>query len=201
MIEIDEIKRLNDEFFKLYSDVYENRNFLGQQQVDYMQSKLYDTYVEQFSLLHLRHLVAHKEERFKLQENCAVRFPRTRRFLWWHKENESARLIAQEVQQDAEKYFAEYAERLNACENAAEPEHEPAQEPTPDVATVTPNEPQKSKEKLKKAKKKPEEPQPTAEDFKQEILNLTNANEQKESKEKPQKARKTKKGEKSNDNT
>ncbi len=109
---LDEIRALNVEFIKAYSELYENRKFLGTAQVEYMQAKLYETYSEEFSRLFLRHLIAHREEKFKLEEECATRIPHTWRFLWWHKENEAAKLIAEEVRQKSDKYFDEYTEKL-----------------------------------------------------------------------------------------
>lgn len=124
---IDELKELNDQFFKLFAELHENKKFIGSEEnYRFFTQRVFEQYQIEYGLLSLRREIETEKELFALREERGEYIPeRWRKWNWRHfrrltQENEAARLIAERIQTEADQYFDAYEKRLQALQNGQE---------------------------------------------------------------------------------
>lgn len=124
---IDELKNLNDQFFKLFAELHENKKFLGSEEnYRFFTQRVFEQYQIEYKLLSLNCEIETQKEEFEINEKRAEYIPeRWRKWNWRRfrritQENEAARLIAERIQTEADQYFDAYEKRLQALQNGEE---------------------------------------------------------------------------------
>ena len=124
---IDELKELNDQFFKLFAELHENKKFIGSEEnYRFFTQRVFEQYQIEYGLLSLQREIETEKELFALREERGEYIPeRWRKWNWRHfrrltQENEAARLIAERIQTEADQYFDAYEKRLQALQNGEE---------------------------------------------------------------------------------
>lgn len=168
----DELKKLNDLFFKLFSELHEHKKFVGSEEnYLFIDQRIFEQYQIEYGLLRLRCEIETEKELFTLREERAEYIPERWRKFSWRKlrrrtfENEAARLIAEQIQTEADKYFDALEKKLQALQSGQEVEEETAvqekqeaqglsEEPKKDDAELSDEEREFVKPKKRKGKTK-----------------------------------------------
>lgn len=98
---LDFVKDLNDEFFELYGDIYENRNFLTDKQKNYMQSCLFEQYKLEFEKIYYKKIQEDKFLIFNLKQRAKLKVPR---IIMWIFKNKLARTLLKLLKKEAKTY-------------------------------------------------------------------------------------------------
>lgn len=124
---IDELKELNDQFFRIFAELHENKKFLGSEEnYRFFTQRVFEQYQIEYKLLSLNCEIETQKEEFEINEKRAEYIPERwrkwnwRRFRRLTQENEAARLIAERIQTEADQYFDACEKRLQALQNGEE---------------------------------------------------------------------------------
>lgn len=152
---IDELKNLNDQFFKLFAELHENKKFLGSEEnYRFFTQRVFEQYQIEYKLLSLNCEIETQKEEFEINEKRAEYIPeRWRKWNWRRfrritQENEAARLIAERIQTEANKYFDACEKRLQSLHDGQEVEEEETDVQEKQGAQGQPEEPKKDDVKL-----------------------------------------------------
>ena len=95
---LETLKNLNDEFFQLYGDIYENRTFLTDKQKSLMQEVLLEQYKIEFEKIFYKTVQEDKFILFCLKKRAKKKIPWV--FLWLFK-NKVAKAIIKRLEKEA----------------------------------------------------------------------------------------------------
>lgn len=106
---LDEVSALNDKMYVIFGALHKNADLMNPKQVDFMSAKLYELYKEEYMRIYLRNDVANKREEYQTGARRKRFIPRLRLFLF---RNKPAKLISEEIDIEAGKFFAECEKKL-----------------------------------------------------------------------------------------
>jgi len=109
----DEIRELNDSFYKIFDDLNEARPTLYGEAYPVIGAKILNEYCTEYYLLKLKCQIEEAQEEYRLLQKHKKLIPRKeRRYLIFRKPNVIKKLIDEEIRQEAQEFFADLAERL-----------------------------------------------------------------------------------------
>lgn len=116
----DDIEKLNDRMAKLFGDLYENQSHYSDEAYAYMQKCLLDEYKLLFGIMSREYRIDSLKRLYELDSRIDEFVPRGKRFtlLFWRRRNRAAKLLDQQVEQEAERYFDDLEGRLKAAQEA-----------------------------------------------------------------------------------
>lgn len=117
----DEIRELNDTFYKIFDDLNEARPTLYGDAYPAFGSRILNEYCTEYYLLKLKCRIEEAQEEYRLLQKHKKLIPRKEwKYLIFRKPNLMKKLIDEEVRQDAQEFFRGLAERLGIAAEAAE---------------------------------------------------------------------------------
>ncbi len=108
--EQEDVKQLQKDIYELCGSLHENSSLMTEDLAEMMNDDLRDLYKEEYRRIRYRYEIDHRREEFGAQERIALYVPRARRFLWFHRENVAAKLIMEEANIEADRFFSEREE-------------------------------------------------------------------------------------------
>ncbi len=109
----DEIKELNDSFYKIFDDLNEARPTLYGEAYPVIGAQILNEYCTEYYLLKLKCQIEEAQEEYRILQKHKKLIPRKeRRYLIFRKPNVIKKLIDEEIRQEAQEFFADLAERL-----------------------------------------------------------------------------------------
>ncbi len=101
---LDDIRELNETFYELYGRLHENKLFLPQKQIDYINQVLLAEYKAEYARISSENEIERLSENFSVKLRRKALVPKR----WWlfRKKNRAAQLIEDEVRAAIEAYFA-----------------------------------------------------------------------------------------------
>ncbi len=124
----DEIKELNDSFYKIFDDLNEARPTLYGEAYPTIGSRILNEYCTEYYLLKLKSQIEEAQEEYRILQKHKKLIPRKeRRYLIFRKPNVIKKLIDEEIRQEAQEFFADLAERLGIDMTTIEESAESAQ--------------------------------------------------------------------------
>lgn len=117
-----QVSELNADFFQLLYDLKENKEALGKPQFyELMLNNMSDLYKREYLRIYVDYDLEVKREMFEKKMKIASLDPHAWRFLFFHYENIPAKLIIEDANIEAEKFFKE----CEAKNDAARPDYMP----------------------------------------------------------------------------
>lgn len=124
----DEIKELNDTFYKIFEDLNEARPSLYGDAYPAFGSRILSEYCTEYYLLKLKCQIEEEQEEYRILQKHKKLIPRKeRRYLIFRKPNVIKKLIDEEIRQEAQEFFEGLAERLGIDMTTIEESAESAQ--------------------------------------------------------------------------
>ncbi len=124
----DEIKELNDSFYKIFDDLNEARPTLYGEAYPTIGSRILNEYCTEYYLLKLKSQIEEEQEEYRILQKHKKLIPRKeRRYLIFRKPNVIKKLIDEEIRQEAQEFFEGLAERLGIDMTTIEESAESAQ--------------------------------------------------------------------------
>lgn len=109
----DEIRELNDSFYKIFDDLNEARPTLYGEAYPVIGAQILNEYCTEYYLLKLKCQIEEAQEEYRILQKHKKLIPRKeRRYLIFRKPNVIKKLIDEEIRQEAQEFFADLAERL-----------------------------------------------------------------------------------------
>ena len=109
----DEIRELNDSFYKIFDDLNEARPTLYGEAYPVIGAQILNEYCTEYYLLKLKSQIEEAQEEYRILQKHKKLIPRKeRRYLILRKPNVIKKLIDEEIRQEAQEFFADLAERL-----------------------------------------------------------------------------------------
>lgn len=99
---IEKIEDLNETFYKLFSRVKENREFMTDSEFKFFHEKLFELYKEEHKRLTLENSIDRKNTLYELEQRCDELIPR-RRFLFFR--NKQMKITDKTLRKEFEEYF------------------------------------------------------------------------------------------------
>lgn len=117
----DEIKELNDSFYKIFDDLNEARPTLYGEAYPTIGSRILNEYCTEYYLLKLECEIEEAQKEYRILQKHKKLIPRKeRRYLIFRKPNVIKKLIDEEIRQEAQEFFADLAKRLGIAAEGAE---------------------------------------------------------------------------------
>lgn len=110
---MENLKKLNEEFFELYGRVFANKKFLIDKHYRFFCNCLFSQYEVEFKKFFLKKNIDDKTLIFNLKRNAEFRIPF--RFLFFS--NRIARAIVKDIKKDFENYYSEIVSPSNPENN------------------------------------------------------------------------------------
>ncbi len=124
----DEIRELNDSFYKIFDDLNEARPTLYGEAYPVIGAQILNEYCTEYYLLKLKCQIEEAQEEYRILQKHKKLIPRKeRRYLIFRKPNVIKKLIDEEIRQEAQEFFADLAERLGIDMTTIEESAESAQ--------------------------------------------------------------------------
>jgi hypothetical protein len=101
---IDELDKLNSQFYRLYGDLHGNKEFLTEEQAIYIGKALFDAYKSEYELLKIRDEITKRSEMYNLNLEYVGKVPKRRLWLF---PNRAAKIAEEAAERELEEYFAE----------------------------------------------------------------------------------------------
>ncbi len=98
---MERLTAINEQLYKLYGRVYNNKQFLTKKQYSYLTSCLFDQYVVEYKKFYLEKRIEDKQIIFNKKQNGKCRIPH--KFLFF--KNKVARLYINIIKKEVEEYF------------------------------------------------------------------------------------------------
>ena len=115
---LDELKNLNDKFYKMFGELFRNRKLLDNAETyKYFGKKLFEQYKVEYEVLQTKFETIEKPALYEAQVRHDMLVPR-KRFIFFR--NRAQKLIDDKVICELDKYFAEREEELRKKEEALE---------------------------------------------------------------------------------
>ena len=109
----DEIRELNDTFYKIFDDLNEARPTLYGEAYPVIGAQILNEYCTEYYLLKLKSQIEEAQEEYRILQKHKKLIPRKeRRYLILRKPNVIKKLIDEEIRQEAQEFFADLAKRL-----------------------------------------------------------------------------------------
>ena len=109
----DEIKELNDTFYKIFDDLNEARPTLYGEAYPVIGAQILNEYCTEYYLLKLKSQIEEAQEEYRILQKHKKLIPRKeRRYLILRRPNVIKKLIDEEIRQEAQEFFADLAKRL-----------------------------------------------------------------------------------------
>ncbi len=109
----DEIRELNDSFYKIFDDLNEARPTLYGEAYPVIGAQILNEYCTEYYLLKLKCQIEEAQEEYRLLQKHKKLIPRKeRRYLIFRRPNVIKKLIDEEIRQEAQEFFADLAERI-----------------------------------------------------------------------------------------
>ena len=109
----DEIRELNDSFYKIFDDLNEARPTLYGEAYPVIGAQILNEYCTEYYLLKLKSQIEEAQEEYRILQKHKKLIPRKeRRYLILRKPNVIKKLIDEEIRQEAQEFFADLAKRL-----------------------------------------------------------------------------------------
>ncbi|MCX4384852.1 MAG: hypothetical protein OSJ39_03540 [Clostridia bacterium] len=109
----DEIRELNDTFYKIFDDLNEARPTLYGEAYPVIGAQILNEYCTEYYLLKLKCQIEEAQEEYRILQKHKKLIPRKeRRYLIFRKPNVIKKLIDEEIRQEAQEFFADLAKRL-----------------------------------------------------------------------------------------
>lgn len=133
---IDELNRLNEQFYRLYGRLHENEMLMSKEQVDEIRRILLDNYRREYDLIFLKNDIEYKNKKFDLKQRSSVFISRIwRHFIFWRRCNIPAEIAIREIDLAADELFGRKIAELEKLE-AAKANSAVATPPTTDKKTT-----------------------------------------------------------------
>ena len=109
----DEIRELNDSFYKIFDDLNEARPTLYGEAYPVIGAQILNEYCTEYYLLKLKCQIEEAQEEYRLLQKHKKLIPRKERlYLIFRRPNVIKKLIDEEIRQEAQEFFADLAERI-----------------------------------------------------------------------------------------
>ena len=107
------VDELNKEYYALYGDFFENKDFMPAEQRDVMSKTLLKRYKRAYKLLEMKEELELAREEYELNLRMDQFIPRTWRFLFFRRHyNRAAELSGAIIAEEVERYFREKEDAL-----------------------------------------------------------------------------------------
>ncbi len=111
---LNELGRLNELFFRLYGEVYENTELLSKKQADYMMERLFEQYKSEYLKLFIEKDIDDKQALFVLKKRRKGYVPFS--FLFW--KNKAFKLFRSQITKELDEYFNYKFEELEKAKQS-----------------------------------------------------------------------------------
>ena len=105
--EFEEIQQLQKDIYELNGELYENSKLMAEELSDMMNSHVRDLYKEEYIRIRSDYEIERRQKEFRTKERRAIYVPYSRRFLFFHRSNVAAKLIIEEANIEADRFFSE----------------------------------------------------------------------------------------------